>query len=291
MVSPSTMRHYLTVYRNAKTSLSRPASLKLNQRILQHDIMLQLISIFIIVMECLIIPATLMLPGRFMVGTSSLILMHLGIFFVMSKQVGVVFCTTLPMYLIGFSCTASVGTGPWWCALAVSLLPTLGSLLLRGELLPENWPSSSLSLFMWSGEQAKVLSDTLMILDTRVVLCTADKTGNNVVGLPVIHHGAVLPALKTGSANAAVHDCVLRVIGFTILQGDLKDVSPKIGCKGADDWNMNKFLQRLQTFLESEKRLFETQSASILVKAMLVRIDIKSGIVLEVLQDGNGAEQ
>ena len=183
-----------------------------------------------------------------------MILMHAGIFLFMSKQVGLVFCTTLPTYLMGFSCQAKVGTQPWFLAVAISLVPSLASLFFRRELLPENWPFSAVSLFMWSGDQAKKIGTTLMTENTRVVLGTADLA--NIVGLPVLHHGVV--ANPTQSNGAAVHDSVLRVIGFTLLHSELKK---------------KPFLPAVRNFLIQHQRLFELSNGKPLTQAWMVEID------------------
>ena len=82
-------------------------------------------------------------------------LMHVGIALAMSLRVGVVFLTTLPGYVLGFSCAAPLLSPAWLLALAVGALPTALA-LARGAPLPEAWPLSPISLFMWSGEQARV---------------------------------------------------------------------------------------------------------------------------------------
>ena len=96
---------------------------------------------------------------------------------------------------------------------AVSVLPTLGSLALRREQLPENWPLSPVSSFTWLGEQAKIWAELIMTGTTRVVLDTADKSSKTILGLKVVHHGDGARALS----DEVVHDCVLRVIRFTHL--------------------------------------------------------------------------
>ena len=81
-------------------------------------------------------------------------LMHVGIALAMSLRVGVVFLTTLPGYVLGFSCAAPLLSPAWLLALAVGALPTALA-LARGAPLPEAWPLSPIALFMWSGEQVR----------------------------------------------------------------------------------------------------------------------------------------
>jgi hypothetical protein len=61
-----------------------------------------------------------------------------------------------------------------------------------------------------------------------------------VIGLPILHHGGVSKGgrggvtenggygVSGGYGGGVVHDAVLRVIGFTLLAGDLCDVCPKV---------------------------------------------------------------
>ncbi len=61
-----------------------------------------------------------------------------------------------------------------------------------------------------------------------------------MIGLPILHHGGVSKGGRGGGTEnggcggyggyggGVVHDAVLRVIGFTLLAGDLCDVCPKV---------------------------------------------------------------
>jgi hypothetical protein len=197
-----------------------------------------------------------------------MVAMHLGIALLMSLRVGLVFFTTLPTYLIGFRCASLPGSPEWLCAVCLGIGPSLAALLSQ-KLLPDQWPSSSISLFMWSGAQADALARHLMTGDTRIVMCTdaalaaaaarhrrrrgsrsgeADRAGGEdvegddaeggkvksgkleekIVGMAVLYHGGGAPELDGGIAMAGepqLHDAVLRVIGFTIVQGHLLKVS------------------------------------------------------------------
>ena len=297
-MKPSTMKFYLTAYYRAKTNMSRPFLPSWNRWVCQRNWATVSIATFTVLLECVFVPLTLFLPTSLRwLGSSGMILTHIGIFLLMSKQVGIVFFTTVSTYLIGFGCTAIIGTGQWWIAVMIAMLPNLIALGLFREPIPEDWPLSAISLFMWSGIQAKVLAETLMTGDTRVVLATAEKsTPHSIVGLPVIHHGAVAPATnapkpnndkKRGTAqpDGAVHDCVLRVIGFTILQRSLRDAVPQALSSSSpreEPWNIQRFLDTLQTFLESKRRVFETQSGLPLLKAYYVQMD-DNGNVAKVL--------
>jgi hypothetical protein len=292
----STMRFYLTTYYSAKMKMSRPFLPSWNRWACQRNWATVFIATSTILLECGIVPLTLFLPASTRwIGSACMILMHIGIFLLMSKKVGIVFITTISNYLIGFRCTALIGTGPWWIALMVAMLPNLIAFGPFGQQIPEDWPLSAVSLFMWSGSQAKILAETLMTGNTRVVLATADKSSpHSIMGLPVLHHGAVAPTTKaqsndddmkrsSGQADVAVHDCVLRVIGFTILQEALQKTVPRaLSSQMEEPWNIQRFLDALQVFLESKHRVFETQSGLPLRKAYYVQID-DTGNVSKVL--------
>jgi hypothetical protein len=81
-----------------------------------------------------------------------LIMMHIGIAVTMSTRVGLIFITSLPAYTIGFSCNAPVASGTWMVASVIGLVPS-ATAALCGRKLPENWPSSPISLFMFSAPQ------------------------------------------------------------------------------------------------------------------------------------------
>ena len=92
-----------------------------------------------------------------------------------------------------------------------------------------------------------------------------------------MHHGAVMRNDDDATAKGVVHDAVLRVIGFTIVQGDLYDVAP-----GRDgEWNISNFVTELEGWLARERRVVEMQTGRPLLRAYFVRIADKK--VAEVL--------
>jgi hypothetical protein len=287
---PETMRTYLEVYGESKGA--PPISKSLNRWLRNHDWATIAISVGTLLLECVAVPATLLLPPQHRwVTCLAMVCMHIGIAIVMSFPVGLAFFTVLPSYLVGFSSAdlnCVVGAPQWYVALLVGLGPTL---LLGvaggGRLLPENWPSSAISLFMFSGSQAKALSGTMMTGDTRVVLATANTAAGSLLGLPVAHHGAVMQtaagaAGEDGPETFMVHDAVLRVIAFTLVQGDLIGTLPLPSATivgQAEAWDVGPFLERLQIFLVREQRLVERHTGRPLARAFLVRIDEKARVV------------
>ena len=120
--------------------------------------------------------------------------------------------------------------------------------------------------------------------DTRVVLATA-AIGDDPIGCVVVHHGAVMqkPPTTEDNEKGVVHDCVLRVIAFTLLQPDLLGVVPARD----GSWDMVAFLERLRRFLSESHRMIETHSGQPLINAFLVRIDSKTLKVTASLGDNS----
>jgi hypothetical protein len=293
--SPATLKFYFNLFYHRKINMQRPFWPSWNRWVCQRDWATRFMALSTIFLECFLVPGTLLLPPhQRYVARWAMIPFHLGIFLIMSRMVGLGFATTIPNYLIGFSSRAVVGTGPWLCAVAVAFLPTILSLGVLGHLLPEDWPSCPFKLYMWSGDQAQVLAETLITGETRVVLATADISPHNIVGLSVVPDGAVEPAQVMegkddtmqvdNKNNQAVYDCFRRAIDLTGLNTELADAVPKSG-NTKKEWDVNRFVTTLQQFLASKKRLFETQSGRPLVKAFFVRIDSK-GNVSKVLSAG-----
>lgn len=292
------------------------------------------ISAGTLVLECGLVPCTLFMPPwwRTLVGLYGMVAMHLGIAAAMSAHVGFAFLTVLPSYALGFHAVTTDARGAagsdsnsntadlelwgagWWCAAVVGLLPSAVALARGSPSLPEAWPWSPISLFMWNGKQATVLQHLLMTEDTRLVLSSTQVPP--AVGCSVIPHGfvgaaaAAMEATKqsasslgsrtalnrrdsSGSAGAGagaggsrgggnrgggyssvrtlvVHDAVLRVIGFTLVQGDLLRYAPS---SKTGEWDIAAFLLRLELWLQAKKRLVEAHTGLPLVAAFFVRVD------------------
>jgi hypothetical protein len=62
----------------------------------------------------------------------------------------------------------------------------------------------------------------------------------------VLHHGGVASDLSAGAAEVfAVHDAVMRVIGFTQVHQDLLEVCPAKR-SAVEAWDVSRFVSRLQ---------------------------------------------
>ena len=74
--------------------------------------------------------------------------------------------------------------------------------------------------------------------------------------------------LDAHQEQGVVHDSVLRVVGFTIVQGDLYDAAPERD----GEWNISRFVQKLEEWLARERRVVEMRTGRPLVRAYFVRI-------------------
>ena len=125
-LAPDTMREYLTIY-GASTSRP-PVSKRLNAWLRARSWACAGIGAATVALECVLIPSTLLLPppARWL-GALALVLMHVGIALVMSLEVGIVFLTTLPSYLVGFGCVGAAKQTDFLAALSLGAdeLPAL----------------------------------------------------------------------------------------------------------------------------------------------------------------------
>ena len=283
---PTTMATYLDAYHSSTTS--KPASRRLN-RLLARPSVASAVGTATLLLECVVIPATLVLPAwlRPVVGTGGMVALHVGIGLGLSSRVALVFLTTLPSYIYGFGCPAPHGSAAWWLAASVGLLPSLVA-LCRRRLLPEDWPSTPCSLFMWGGAQAERMSRNMMTGRLRIVLATREvgERPGGVAGLPVLHHGGS-GAFGMGSSHEgdAVHDGVLRAMGYTLVHGGLVRAFDLPG-SGGEEAMLRALLRALEQWMARERRLLETASGRPLARAFHVRIDA-DGRVEKVLLEAN----
>jgi hypothetical protein len=156
-------------------------------------------------------------------------------------------------------------------AASIGMGPTLISILLLA--MPENWPFTPVSLFMWNGKTAQCLLRLLMTGDTRMVLATTRVASchEDLKGLRVLHHGEVIEGKED-----VVHDCVLRTIGFTIMQGNeavMEAVRALEHDPDIDGVATQTLLHRTWAWLTLDRRLVEAHTGEDLTHVYLVRID------------------
>ena len=244
--------------------------------------------------ECVLVPLTLVVPYPWrLCGCWAMVLMHIGIATTMSLTVGLAFLTVLPSYAYGFSSSCSLASPEHLFAVLVGLGPSLVCVLWQKSLLPEHWPLCPIALFMFNGGQASVLATHLMTGHTRVVLGSSQAISGleDIVGVSVVHHGALVDSLpadnkcqrERAQGVVVLHDAVLRVIGFTLLQDSLLQAIPPNA--SPQDWEIRSFLNCVESWLETEQRMVERHTGDLLSKAYFVRIDVKRNVVQEVLMD------
>mmetsp|Transcript_6385 Transcript_6385/g.13381 ORF Transcript_6385/g.13381 Transcript_6385/m.13381 type:complete len:473 (-) Transcript_6385:36-1454(-) len=313
-VSPVTMSTYFSVYRNSNSFLTRPLMPNLNKYMARHDEYMTGVSIFTLVLECVVVPGSLFMPSHWRpIVAAIMVLMHVGIAVTMSLQVGLVFLSTFPIYIMGFQSDGvepwtGQNIGPWITALIIGLLPffLLVIQFLQHQLfhqncfpnmiLPEDWPLSAISLFMWSGESAGIMHRLLMTLDTRMVFATsATLSAGDIVGRKVIQHdnstwawNQCFQVANSIQKDPVVHCCRMRSIGFTQLKGgnSLLKTFFMLQDNQACNSKTEDFVKQTENWLQSEKRLLEAHTGHFLSFAFMVRIDSNMRVV-EVLLRGS----
>lgn len=293
-IKPDTMRVYLQAYRYSRSM--PPLVPRFTDLLLDRPWALSFLAASTIVAEVILVPLIALfapLPYRIL-SAWIMIFMHLGIAAVQSFRLALIFCTTLPLYFFAFSCGAVVGSSAWILAAAIALQPCI-------FVVRETWPLSPVHLFMWSGKQARTLSRLLMLGDTRLVLGVSHCTAETVIGCAVRPHGLLLAdhSCSDEAKLPEVHDAVMRVIGFTLLQGDI-DVHRAfltLLASGADNASLRSSrvilsdselaairvcAASLQRWLSLNTRLVEARSGLPLSKVLFVRVG-NDGRVAEVL--------
>ena len=114
------------------------------------------------------------------------------------------------------------------------------------------------------------------------------RKGDLAQGSLVLHHLGRAPAQGFSAAlegrGARVHDAVLRVVGFTLLQGQGELAPPTSG----DKCDVERFVQGLNGWLKEEGggRLLEAATGMPLRYDAFVRIDTETSVLQEVLCGG-----
>ena len=307
--APSTMRTYLTLYRGSKSR--PPLSKRANRFCCEHAWASAGISLATLLLECALVPATLLLPPRGTLlprelASVALVGMHVGIGTLMSLEVGLVFVSTLPSYLVGFACDAPLYSAPWALACALGLGPSLAASLVRAPI-PESWPWTAVALFMFNGAQAQRIADLFMVGTTRLVLYphappaapAAAAATDALVGLPVAYHGlagektvaaatadAAAAASPDGATARVLHDGVLRVLAFTLLHdvpGLAANLSARPKKDDGDDDAVRAIVRATQAWLRQAPRLYERRSGKALDCVAFVRVGEDGARVVEVL--------
>ena len=279
---PCTMETYLTCYRRARTGLSRPIFPRINALICRSKLSCTALSLLTIIFECTLAPASLFMDveQRPMV-CYMMITLHVGIALFMSKKVGIVFITSLPVYIYGFQSDVALGSTPWIVASTIGFGPTLFGIMVSGFKnsvcgLAENWPISPVSLFMWNGKTAQCILQLFMTGDKRMVLATTRVASkeDGLLGLRVLHQGETI---TSGVNEHVVHDCVMRTLSFTVVHGN-EPIVEAVQALCHDPELMHgkaasKLLHRTWTWLTMERRMVEAHTGEDLTRAYFVRVN------------------
>ena len=284
-LSPRTMAHYLEIYRTSQ--VAKPLLPKLTHWLSSRAWATAGFAMATIAAEVFLIPACLFAPPGFYreLGYWAMIALHIGIALIMSGKVGIVFFTTLPMYTLGFTATAQVGSWPWALAATIGFAPTLVKVALTGRLLPEDWPFSPLSLFMWNGEQAAAWAPLLLKGDTRLVMSTRPMSHQELLGCAVVYHfgfsiqGGRKPEFdfRAPEGVPVVHDGVLRVLTHTFCSSHAA-----LELLKSPNWKAADLVATLTEWLARERRQIEAATGRPLMKAWIVRVDEKDRVVAVV---------
>jgi hypothetical protein len=148
---------------------------------------------------------------------------------------------------------------------------------------------------MWNGKTAQCLFQRFMTGDTRMVLATTRVANmeqeQQLIGLRVLHHGETAVVAKRSKGDEqepVVHDCVLRTIGFTMVQGGgpvveaVRALEDDACDPNALDPATRTLLHRTWAWLTMDRRLVEAHTGEDLTHVYYVRID-ESMRVLDVL--------
>ena len=91
-----------------------------------------------------------------------------------------------------------------------------------------------------------------------------------------MHHG------EACKSAADVHDSILRVVGFTLMQGGASLADAAMALR-ADGTGVQRFVAEVQRWLQHDHRLIEASTARSLQRAYFVRVDTATMSVREVL--------
>lgn len=155
-LEPSTLKGVLEWYGGMGIGEGGPASLTLNKWFRGNNHALTFLTVSTVLFEFVMVPLCLFVPAKYrFVMTLASVGLHVGIAAAQSCGIGIAFLSCLASYTLGFGSTrVELLTPEWWLAASVGVLVPTAALLLRKQtVLPEDWPSSPVALFPWSGKK------------------------------------------------------------------------------------------------------------------------------------------
>ena len=339
------LRHY------GKLSLSEggPGLMPLNRFLAEKTARGRILSATLatatLLFECAIVPLALALPARLRCHLPvHMVLLHVGIGLAQSAGIGLAFLPNIAAYVLGMGSVLHVSQleeeggdpvaqaapifayclgkfkceywvllpAPWVVAGCLGLATPL-YYLLRGRILPENWPLSPFALFAWSGPQWHELFRRFADGDTRLVLVTgtspADDTGtvapdkHPLVGcIPIPKFGVggewggsdglkQRQVTTTTDSDAECFDAWDVLLGETLVHAQIVEALFAAGGTGfggqpgpsSPPWDAALFCRLVSTWLVRCRRLVALDSGLALQRCYFVRVNKTGGQITEVL--------
>ena len=211
------MRLFLGLFRANERMWGRgylPSAPAASRAAAASDVACRGLAVATLAFELAVVPSTLAWPAARRPGAAwAFLAFHAGIHALMSKSVAYAFATTAPVYAAAF---AAAPVAHPRLAAAVGLLPGVVNAL--GWAVPEQWPLSGCALYMFNGDQAAAIVETLTTRSTRLVFADADATAATVARRPVFYHGRGPPPAGRGPL---CHDAIMRCVGLTLVADGL----------------------------------------------------------------------
>lgn len=303
--TPGSCRAVFSQYQEYTWKDGAPAWPALSRCVTASDACMLLSAIFTMTLECFHAPAVAFYPNEYMklAFFATLIMMHVGIFFIHSGLITVMYFNNAPSYvaalLVGSVSVNTPGVegfdaGPYLVGVAIGLF-SVYHLLLRGKLLDENFPSSPFALFSWAGWQWSGLCATFWKGKTRLVMSTKDESETSPLGRrcrEMSLHGNGHEEFPIGAEE----------FYSLYLSGAYDEAYVLRGCYESFNWpsfdfskkdfsaffDPEGFTCRMSAWLKAEKRLFECHSGKPLQSAWFVEVD-DNDIITKVLNTGGAA--
>jgi len=301
--SPGTLRAVLKAYL-AYDDSDGPGLPQLTRWMLGRDWVLELAATGTLVLECIAVPAALVLSPQLRPAIAvALIAMHVGIALSQSLLIGLAFCPNIGTYLSGFASGTHALSTEWWLASVAILAASPLHWACTGRLLPENWPCTPLALFPWSGRQWDVLFAAFASGSTRLVLGTAglqvseQDCSRGLVGRRIARSWSPSSATAEQSDDTQlVYDGWEQVIGETLFHPEIvaalgfeqqeADRTSTSSIMAGSNWDAHSFTRAVQRWLLRDRRLVVIESGRVLSRAWFVRVDSDGRKILEVLATG-----
>ena len=290
--APGTMRSVLRSYGALSLANLGPGWPALNRWSVRHDTVLVGMSVSTLIFECVAVPASLFLGVELRVWLAfASVALHLGIASAQSLIIGFAFIPNVASYVYGFGapdCEPFDSSGGWPVAVAV-VAASSACVILRGKLLPEDWPSSPFALFPWSGPQWDLLFDRLSRGRTRLVLASVEC--QNPLGCAVLAKDSGEADFKKSARSVAdtariVHDSWEQVVGETLVMSELLPAFD-FEAMAKPDWKESAWPKRVasavQAWLERDRRLIVVSTGKPLLRAYFVELHATKDVVVRVI--------